>query len=266
MTTSELTHRLFRKYGTSENATNEKYIVATQVRSMGSHIDRTADAVIVGNWPSAGYEIQGFEIKVSRADWLNEVRSPGKCDAVKKYCDRWWLLISSTAFVKEGELPDDWGLMIPSGSGLRIVKDAPKLDPVFPTVPFITGLMRANKRAHIPEDLHSQYIQDEKRKIESKLKKEYDDLKQFVKFIKEAFGIELAQDKRWSSAEMGYEKYWVAKVRNKWSTYSPEELKTLIEASLSGDLQDIEYRLGQAQDDAERALESLSKYKSKKPW
>lgn len=266
-TTSQLTHKLFSKFGTSEDAITNPYIVATQVRPSPTSGDSTADAVIIGNWPSKGHEIQGFEIKISRADWLNEVKSPNKCEPTKRYCDRWWLLIASETFVKDGELPDDWGLMVPHGNGLKVVKDAPRLTPSPLSVQFVTGLMRANKRSHISEDLHNQYLQDQRREIESKLKKEYAELKEFVKVIKEAFGIELRQEnERWNSVAQKYDKYWCAKVRGRYTTYDADELKKLIEASLSGDLKNIEGELGYAYKAAQDALEILERYKGKSKW
>lgn len=270
LTTSELTHRLYSKFDTSEDAITNPYIVATQVRPNPRDGDSTADAVIIGNWPSKGHEIQGFEIKVSRADWLNEVKSPNKCEPTKKYCDRWWLLISSETFVKDGELPGDWGMMVAHSKGLKIVKDAPKLGPVPPTPQFITGLMRANKRTHISEDLHNQYIQDNNRRIEAKLKAEYAELKQFVKFIHDAFGIKLKQDKRWvrndkypNGADI---KEWTAQVRSKYNNYTAQELKELIEAAVSGDLEQIKKELKQAYDEIQQASEILEKYKAVVKW
>ncbi len=260
MNTSELTHLLLKKFGTSEEAITSKYIVATQVRPNATHGDSTADAVIIGNWPSVGYEVQGFEIKVSRADWLNEVKEPLKSQPTKQFCDRWWLLIASETFVKEGELPEDWGIMAPKGSGLKVIKEAPKLEPKPMTARFVTGLMRANKRNHISEDLHAQYIQDNNRKIETALKKEFAGLREFAKFIHEAFGIEMKKEEKWDRITGGYEKIWTAKVRSGWRSYTSEELKAMIEIVLSGDFDEVNYKLRQALVDAQKAVETLSKY------
>lgn len=264
VTTSGLTHRLYRQFETSEDAITAKYIVATQVRPLGSHGESTADAVVVGNWPSAGYEVQGFEIKVSRSDWLNEVKSPNKNDLTKQYCDRWWLVIADEIMVKDGELPDDWGMMVPHKNKLKVVKAAPKLNPIPTDGRFITGLMRANKRDHISEDLHKQYLQDQRRTLEAALKAEYADLREFVKVIKQAFGIELKQDKQWRNGNM--ENVWVAKVRSKWSTYTPEQLKALLEAAITGDLEQVGKDLAKARKDAEGVIEMLEPYKGKSLW
>lgn len=268
--TSDLTHRLLRKYGTTEDSITEKYIVATQVRPNATHGDSTADAVIIGNWPSVGYEIQGFEIKVSRTDWLNEVKAPNKCLPTKRYCNKWWLLIASEGMLKPGELPEDWGLMVAHGNGLRIVKEAPALEPEPITPQFITGLMRANKREHISLDLHAQYLQDHKRRTEVDLRKEYKGLLEFAKVIHEAFGIELKQDKKWvrddehpNGAEV---KYWLAKIRSKWHTYEPGQLKAIIEAAVSGDMDKSQIQLREAYEAAEKAMDLLAPYKDKVKW
>lgn len=266
VSTSDLTHRLFRKYDTSDDAISNKYIVATQVRTNGSYTDRTADAVIVGNWPSSGNQIEGFEIKISRSDWLNELKDPSKHVPLKKFCHRFWLLIASESMVKEGELPDDWGLMVAHGSGIRIVKKAPELTPVPPSVEFVTGLMRANKRDHIPEDLHKQYLNDAKLDIERTLKSEYSELKKYVKMIDEAFGIQLEREKSYDY-RTGKNKYnWNARVRGDYRHYSPDELKTLIESVLSGDMKKAQQELASAMKDVEKVSEILSKYKVYSRW
>jgi hypothetical protein len=211
--------------------------------------------------------LQGFEIKVSRADWINELKDPRKSEATKRYCNRWWLLIASETFVRASELPDDWGLMVAHGTGLRTIKEAPRLEPDAPSVQFITGLMRANKRSHISEDLHAQYIQDNNRRIEAALRKEFADLKQFADFIHEAFGIDLVQDKRWTRDDArpggGYEKIWVAKLRSKWYTYTSQQLKEMIEVVLSGDFDKVHRELHDAFENAQSALEILDKYKNR---
>lgn len=262
ITTADLTHRIYRKYDTSEDAITNKYIVATQVRPYGAHGDSTADAVVVGNWPSVGYEIQGFEVKISRADALNDLKNPSKCNPTKQYCHRWWLVVASASHVKDGELPDEWGLMVAHGNGLKVIKKAPLLEPVPITVQFMSGVMRANKREHLPMDLHNQYIQDNNRKIAAELKQEYADLKHFVKAIHDGFGIKLEQNKRWDYTQQKDIKEWVASVRGEYNHYSPEELKVLIEAALTKDLHQIDQDLKRAYVNASDALEKLDRYKT----
>lgn len=90
---------------------------------------RTADAIAMGLWPSHGLELHGFEIKVSRSDWLRERKDPAKAEEIAKYCDRWSLVIGAPEIVQPGELPPAWGLFVLRNGKLRCEKEAAKLEP-----------------------------------------------------------------------------------------------------------------------------------------
>jgi hypothetical protein len=78
---------------------------------------RTIDAMSMGLWPSRGLIIDAFEIKCSRSDWLKELRDPSKAEAFCKRADRFWLVVGDAQIVKDGELPDGWGLLAAQGTG-----------------------------------------------------------------------------------------------------------------------------------------------------
>lgn len=109
-----------------------------------------ADAIAMDLWPSGGLELIGFELKTSWSDWLREVKEPDKCEPIKQFCDRWYLVVDDRSIVKEWqekELPDDWGLMTPEYSynidgRLKIEKEAPKLNPKPIDRLFLASLMR----------------------------------------------------------------------------------------------------------------------------
>lgn len=108
----------------------------------GSGNKRYADAVAMNLWPSRGLELHGFEIKVSRSDWLSELKNPAKSEPVQKYCDRWWIICPS-GIIKPGELPPTWGHYEISDSGQITEKvKAPKLEPIDATRGFIASLLR----------------------------------------------------------------------------------------------------------------------------
>ena len=91
----------------------------------GWDCNRHADAIVVSLWKSRGLEIIGFEIKVSRSDWLKELRSPEKADTIAKYCHRWYLVVGDKDIVQFGELPMTWGLLVPhTKKTLKEVKPA----------------------------------------------------------------------------------------------------------------------------------------------
>lgn len=108
------------------------------------------------NWKYDGeqrMQLHGHEIKVSRSDWLVELRDPSKAEAWKQYCDRWWL-VAPRDIVKPEELPEGWGLLVPAGKNLRTVVTAPLLSPaVKPPLPMImratqaTALKAASREA-----------------------------------------------------------------------------------------------------------------------
>lgn len=85
------------------------------------------DALVMALWPSRGLALHGFEVKVSRSDWLRELKKPEKAERFCRLVDYWWIAAGDKTIVRDGELPDTWGLMVADGRGLRVVKSAPKL-------------------------------------------------------------------------------------------------------------------------------------------
>lgn len=102
---------------------------------------RYADAVAVNLWQSRGHAVHGFEIKVSRSDWLRELKQPEKAEEIYRYCDHWWIL-APKGVVKDGELPPTWGLLELRESGIVQSVAAKKLTPVPVTREFFASLMR----------------------------------------------------------------------------------------------------------------------------
>lgn len=78
------------------------------------------DVIFVGFTTTSGRTLIGHELKVSRADWLNELNKPGKSDAWADECHEWWLVVNEPAIVHDGELPAGWGLMSPGTSKTRM--------------------------------------------------------------------------------------------------------------------------------------------------
>lgn len=109
----------------------------------GANKTRTADGISVEFWKSRGYAITGYEFKVSRGDWLKELKSPAKAEAFWKHCDYWYLVVTDRSIVKEGELPSGWGLMLSNGNGLTtITASLRNPEPILDRA-FFCGLLRA---------------------------------------------------------------------------------------------------------------------------
>lgn len=123
-TTAKLRALLRRKYPA------DQYAMLYEVRdAAGFQAQRSADVIVVGLWPSRGCLLEGMELKVSRSDWLRELKKPQKAEAFFSYCDRWWVVVGSSDIVKPGELPPTWGLMVPRAGGLGVIQQAPVLKP-----------------------------------------------------------------------------------------------------------------------------------------
>jgi hypothetical protein len=113
--------------------------------NVGTNAKRRADAIVIGNWGSTGRLVHGFEIKVSRGDWLKELKDTSKADPFIARCDRWWLCTADDKLAKLEEIPALWGWMTATKSGLRIQKPAMDLGQPKDTMHklFALGLLRA---------------------------------------------------------------------------------------------------------------------------
>lgn len=190
---------------------NEYALLEEVGNATGFRTQRHADAVAMGLWPSRGMEILGFEIKVDRRDWIRELKQPEKADVVAGYCDRWWI-VATPDVVVPAELPPTWGLLEFAGKGLRIVKDAPKLEAKAPDRGFIAAMLRraaeqSPGRRAIDEAVAVAKRETEERRGKAEdalieaatrsVQRELDTLKKSVADFEEAAGVRIVD--RWSS-------------------------------------------------------------------
>ena len=163
MDTGELLKKLAVKYP------SPGYAFLAQVRNGTGYLNvtRTADAMVMSLWPSRGLELIGFELKVSRGDWLNELKNPEKAEEMVKYCDRWYVVAPDESVIKPDEVPSSWGLMLATGRGksIKIIKEAPELKAEKCDRLFLASLMRNITERTISRDLVNVSI-DEARKGE----------------------------------------------------------------------------------------------------
>lgn len=142
------------------------YLVLPEVRNQtgfGSQ-ERRADAIVLSLWPSKGLDVHGYEVKASRADWLNELKQPEKADTFFRLCTRWSLLAMESSIVKKGEIPETWGYEVIMKNGkIKTIKAAPRRKVEYEKyLPFILSLVRS--ASHIPEkDELSKMLEEAKR-------------------------------------------------------------------------------------------------------
>lgn len=141
-----------------------EWAVLFEVRNATGHVTqaRSADAVAMSLWPSRGLELHGFEIKVSRADWLNERKKPEKAEPIAAYCDRWYLVTANSVVADPSEIPPAWGWIELSDKGeLRERRPAEKTEAKPADRKFLAALLR---RAHRVDQDEINAILDERKR------------------------------------------------------------------------------------------------------
>lgn len=118
LTAADVEARIKRRFAAPE------HIHYDEISPPGS--ERRADMLCVSLWESRGQLIHGFEIKVDRRDWLNELKSPAKADPIVRMSHRFWLA-SANGAVAADEVPEQWGWLECVGDRLMTRKKAPAL-------------------------------------------------------------------------------------------------------------------------------------------
>ncbi len=106
-------------------------------------VTRTADALAFSLYPSRGLELHGFEVKVSRGDWLREKDDPEKAEEIARFCERWWLVTTKGCVLDKSEIPPNWGWLEFDGKKLVQRKEAPAAGAVVALdKPMIAAILR----------------------------------------------------------------------------------------------------------------------------
>jgi len=138
----KITSKEMEKYLAERYCDSMQWVFLTQVRSSTGSAKRVADAMAFNMYGSTGYEILGFEIKVSRADFLSELKDMSKSNEIMEYCDKWYLVVPDATIVKDGELPKNWGLlMLKDGKLMQKVRATPTKTAQMPPH-FIASILR----------------------------------------------------------------------------------------------------------------------------
>ena len=144
----ELLHRRYGQRSYNGGVDAPRYICAEHVRAGAGFEQRTADFIAVDTWESSmrhGWlTIHGVEVKVSRSDWLRELKDPDKAANGMRYASHCWLAVPDPSIVRDGELLPGWGLLAPAGSrGLvaKISARGRRGEPIDPSA--VASLLRA---------------------------------------------------------------------------------------------------------------------------
>lgn len=159
METKELLEKLAKKYP------KPGWVFIPNVRNSTGFPGtlRTADAIAMGLWPSRGLHLHGFELKISRSDWMRELKDPEKAEEISQYCDFWWLVLSEEKLIEPGEVPATWGIMIANGRGgaVKVIREATqRANPIVPPW-FLASLLRSATEGTVPEAMIATRLEEE---------------------------------------------------------------------------------------------------------
>lgn len=109
----------------------------------GANARRHVDAVVMDLWPSRGLALTAVEIKISRGDFLRELKQPEKSEAIAKYCD-FFVIAAPKGMIRVEELPLAWGLWEVGEDAALKVKVRPKQTEAQPVDRhFLAAMVRA---------------------------------------------------------------------------------------------------------------------------
>lgn len=103
---------------------------------------RTADGLMMNMYPSRGLTVHGLEFKVSRSDWLRELKDPDKAESVARFCDL-WSVVAPKDMIRAEELPRTWGLIEVDGGRTRVRHQPAERKPDPLTRHFVAALVRS---------------------------------------------------------------------------------------------------------------------------
>lgn len=192
ITSTEIKRQLRERYCAPEWA-----VFFEVANGTGATSRRYADAVAMNLFPSRGLGLHGFEIKISRNDFKNEMKNPHKAEEIAQFCDRWWI-VAPKGMIAPEELPEAWGLIVSNG-GLRESKPAKQLDPKPLTKCFFAALARRANQSDEAEiesivesrlDIMRKNVETERLKMIEARDKFYNDHYKAEKYDKIRIGLD----------------------------------------------------------------------------
>jgi len=131
---NDITKALFDYYRQKNKtgyASAPAWICFSELRKGTVHSKSRVDFWAMSCWESNNFDRISYEIKISRGDYLNELKQPQKRDfalAISNY----FYFVTPPGLISVDELPPECGLIELSESGkLRTIKKAPRRNPQF---------------------------------------------------------------------------------------------------------------------------------------
>ena len=183
---------------------DQGWILMREVTPPGTK--RRFDALAMTGWASRGLTTVGMEVKVSRGDWLRELKEPAKADPLVSLVHEWWI-VAAPDIVEAEELPPGWGLLVPRADGVLqpAVKAAKRTPPPWTPEQWQCMMLRlaTRRRAETPDELdrakqegYNFGVQEERKRLSETLERQQrsmDDLRREVFRAEAATGRKITQ-------------------------------------------------------------------------
>lgn len=108
----DLLHDRFGFISDNGGIPKPRFVNAEHVRARTGFDTRTLDFVAIDTWASGKNARHGVEVKVSRSDWLRELKEPSKSELFRRWTTHFWLAVSDQGVARPDELPEGWGLLV----------------------------------------------------------------------------------------------------------------------------------------------------------
>lgn len=99
------------------------------------------DAFAINCWPSKNYVRHALEVKVSRSDFLREMRDPGKRQRAMELANEFWF-VAPSGVIKKGECPEGCGWLELTKGGFRVRRSAKFREVDDLPMTFVASLLR----------------------------------------------------------------------------------------------------------------------------
>ena len=136
----------------NEWASFEEFRIGTgyQNYKIGNHLvnpEQRLDFYCINLYPSNKHLRIAYEIKVSRSDFLHEIKNPDKRKSALLFSNEYYFIVP-TNLVKSEEIPQECGLIYVSENlGTRTIKQAPFRNSVeYPTWNLLASIARRAQR------------------------------------------------------------------------------------------------------------------------
>lgn len=192
-------------------------VLSELANSTGGNVRGFADAFALGIWPSHHYEAHLYEFKASRSDVKKELADPSKGDAIGKFADYRWLVVTDAKLIETLVIPEGWGILAPKGGGagrvLSVVRKAPKQDATPWTRGFVAALVRHIHSKHVTKAEYEQVKTTAEQELRGRIEREvswehgrtetaHKELLKAVRDFAEKSGVDILAS-RWMLGDVG---------------------------------------------------------------